>query len=130
MRLNIRTVYMSIPYMYGLGALLFIVGALRLFMVTDETPLLELDGDRSSTVDSNFYGRSSTDQPFEKLSEADKLKLIMGRMTAPKSHKQKLIVITTFMRSGSTFVGELFNLHSDVFYQFEPLHPNASVQGF
>ena len=127
MRLDIRTVYMSIPYMYGTGALLFILGALRLFMVTGETPLLELEGDQSSSVDSNFYSRSSTDLPFEKLSEADKLKLIMGGMTATKTHKRKLIVITTFMRSGSTFVGELFNLHSDVFYQFEPLHQNASV---
>ena len=27
------------------------------------------------------------------------------------------------MRSGSTFLGELFNLHPDTFYQFEPLHP-------
>ena len=50
--------------------------------------------------------------------------------TNRESVKQKLIIITTFMRSGSTFVGELFNLHSEVFYQFEPLHPNASVSGF
>ena len=40
--------------------------------------------------------------------------------------KQKAIVITTFMRSGSTFLGELFNLHSGVFYQFEPLHNDAA----
>ena len=37
--------------------------------------------------------------------------------------KRKVIVITTFMRSGSTFLGELFNLHPETFYQFEPLHP-------
>ena len=37
--------------------------------------------------------------------------------------KQKVIIITTFMRSGSTFLGELFNLHPNTFYQFEPLHP-------
>ena len=40
--------------------------------------------------------------------------------------KQKAIVITTFMRSGSTFLGELFNLHSEAFYQFEPLHDDAA----
>ena len=26
------------------------------------------------------------------------------------------------MRSGSTFVGEIFNNHPNAFYQFEPLH--------
>ena len=40
--------------------------------------------------------------------------------------KQKAIVIATFMRSGSTFLGELFNLHSQAFYQFEPLHNDAA----
>ena len=43
--------------------------------------------------------------------------------TIPARKKLKVIVITTFMRSGSTFLGELFNLHPDTFYQFEPLHP-------
>ena len=43
--------------------------------------------------------------------------------TIPARKKRKIIVITTFMRSGSTFLGELFNLHPDTFYQFEPLHP-------
>lgn len=50
------------------------------------------------------------------------------KLTTTKSReiqrtKRKVIVITTFMRSGSTFLGELFNLHPDTFYQFEPLHP-------
>ena len=43
-----------------------------------------------------------------------------------RQRKQKAIVITTFMRSGSTFLGELFNLHSQAFYQFEPLHNDAA----
>ncbi|CBY11281.1 unnamed protein product [Oikopleura dioica] len=37
--------------------------------------------------------------------------------------KRKVILIFTFMRSGSTFLGELFNNHEDAFYIFEPLHP-------
>ena len=30
------------------------------------------------------------------------------------------------MRSGSTFLGELFNNHDDAFYIFEPLHAFSS----
>ena len=33
------------------------------------------------------------------------------------------------MRSGSTFLGELFNNHDDAFYIFEPLFPHAQ-EGF
>ena len=50
-------------------------------------------------------------------------KLITTRDRQTQYTKRKAIVITTFMRSGSTFLGELFNLHPDTFYQFEPLHP-------
>lgn len=32
------------------------------------------------------------------------------------------ILIVSFMRSGSSFVGEFFNVHPEVFYMFEPLH--------
>lgn len=43
------------------------------------------------------------------------------RQTIPIQLK-KSIIIVTFMRSGSTFLGELFNVHDDAFYMFEPLH--------
>ena len=32
------------------------------------------------------------------------------------------VVLLTFMSSGSTVVGNIFNLHPDVFYIYEPLH--------
>ena len=32
------------------------------------------------------------------------------------------IIILSYMRSGSSFVGEFFNVHPEVFYMFEPLH--------
>ena len=38
------------------------------------------------------------------------------------SSKPKAVIISAFMRSGSSFVGEVFNNHPDVFYSFEPLH--------
>ena len=41
----------------------------------------------------------------------------------PNQTTRKIVIIVTFMRSGSTFLGELFNVHNDAFYQFEPLHP-------
>ena len=130
MRLNIRAIY------YGTGGVLFIVAALRLFMT--------IYGEGVSTVHGSHKDyQSNIDHDVEKLSKTEKSSLEPTKtrdateaMNKPettietKVSKQKLIVITTFMRSGSTFVGELFNLHSDVFYQFEPLHPNASVQGF
>ena len=39
--------------------------------------------------------------------------------------KKKIVLITSFMRSGSTFLGEFFNVHKDSFYQFEPLYPKS-----
>ena len=36
--------------------------------------------------------------------------------------KPKAVIISAFMRSGSSLVGEVFNSHPDVFYSFEPLH--------
>ena len=41
------------------------------------------------------------------------------RVSKPKD----AIIIVTFMRSGSTFLGELFNVHKATFYMFAPLHP-------
>ena len=37
--------------------------------------------------------------------------------------KPRAVVLSGFMRSGSSFVGEAFNVHPEVFYMFEPLHP-------
>lgn len=36
--------------------------------------------------------------------------------------KQNAILLSSFMRSGSSVVGDIFNRHPDVFYMFEPLH--------
>jgi len=50
-------------------------------------------------------------------------------MKSPKTASmplQKVVIIITFMRSGSTFLGEIFNVHENTFYIFEPLHPWAA----
>ena len=47
------------------------------------------------------------------------------------SNKPRLnVIILTHMSSGSTFLGNMFNLHPDVFYVYEPLHTlRRSVYG-
>ncbi|CBY23111.1 unnamed protein product [Oikopleura dioica] len=42
---------------------------------------------------------------------------------AESESKPRAILLSGFMRSGSSFVGEVFNVHPQVFYMFEPLHP-------
>ncbi|XP_078493484.1 carbohydrate sulfotransferase 1 [Ciona intestinalis] len=42
----------------------------------------------------------------------------------------KGVVLLTNYRSGSTFLGQLFNQHPDVFYQFEPLYPFTGGCGY
>ncbi|CAH1249238.1 CHST1 [Branchiostoma lanceolatum] len=39
----------------------------------------------------------------------------------PAVHKRTAVIVLTQMRSGSTFVGEIFNQHPDAFYFFEPV---------
>ena len=46
-----------------------------------------------------------------------------------EGQKRKIVLIATFMRSGSTFLGEFFNVHRDCFYQFEPLHAFSNDGG-
>ena len=40
----------------------------------------------------------------------------------PSDTKRWNVIILTHMSSGSTFTGNIFNLHPDVFYLYEPLH--------
>ncbi|XP_020632046.1 carbohydrate sulfotransferase 3-like [Orbicella faveolata] len=42
--------------------------------------------------------------------------------TATRDTKRWNVIILTHMSSGSTFAGNIFNLHPDVFYLYEPLH--------
>ncbi|XP_035669198.1 carbohydrate sulfotransferase 1-like isoform X1 [Branchiostoma floridae] len=41
--------------------------------------------------------------------------------TEAAEHKRTAVIIMTRMRSGSTFVGEIFNQHPEAFYIFEPI---------
>ena len=56
----------------------------------------------------------STDIP-----DNDKQNLIETFQTTQKT--RKAIIIVAFHRSGSSFTGELLNIHPDVFYSYEPL---------
>ena len=46
----------------------------------------------------------------------------MNLSTAATDTKRWNVIIVTHMSSGSTFTGNIFNLHPDVFYLYEPLH--------
>nr|KAG5691705.1 hypothetical protein BaRGS_029470 [Batillaria attramentaria] len=50
--------------------------------------------------------------------------MILTRSRVPPDKKTEVkLILLTYMRSGSTFAGDLFNQHPDVFYVFEPLRP-------
>lgn len=42
----------------------------------------------------------------------------------PRSSKKMYVILVTGFRTGSTFLGELFNQNADVLYLFEPFHQN------
>ena len=42
--------------------------------------------------------------------------------TTPLKSETSLVIVFSYVRSGSTFVGELFRQNSDVFFIYEPLH--------
>nr|XP_002127093.3 hox4 protein isoform X1 [Ciona intestinalis] len=65
------------------------------------------------------FGVTVTSNPFRKRDHA----ILNMHKTDPPSTKAKYkgVIIVTNHRSGSTFTGELFNQHEDVFYIFEPL---------
>ena len=53
--------------------------------------------------------------------------------TANLPKQSKSVILLTYYRSGSSFLGQLFNQHPDVFYQFEPLFPysrDCSIPAF
>ena len=54
------------------------------------------------------------------LSCENRIELILAN---PSKHCILGVIILTNYRSGSTFLGELFNQHSNAFYIFEPLFP-------
>ena len=72
----------------------------------------------SGGIDDNFETRQVKNQS----TKASKTGLL-------SDNKRKIVLIATFMRSGSTFLGEFFNVHRDCFYQFEPLHAESQYVG-
>ena len=72
----------------------------------------------SGGIDDNFETRQVKNQS----TKASKTGLL-------SDNKRKIVLIATFMRSGSTFLGEFFNVHRYCFYQFEPLHAESQYVG-
>ena len=40
-------------------------------------------------------------------------------------NNRKMVILLTRFRSGSTFLGDVFNQNPNVLYEFEPLHPST-----
>lgn len=45
---------------------------------------------------------------------------VAQRLPEPTVRSPKKVLLYTYMRSGSSFLGEIFNRNPDVFYIFEP----------
>lgn len=65
----------------------------------------------------------------QELKEEHEVKTLQKRVESnistkllPKGKKRLNVIILTLMSSGSSFFGNVFNLHPDVFYLYEPLH--------
>ena len=82
----------------------------------------------SEVIDASKQEFIHQQEDFEKLFFEDKkLENISSVDGATKRQKTKTnVLLITAHRSGSTFLGELFNRNNDAFYLFEPL---AAVQG-
>ena len=68
--------------------------------------------------------KDSTRTVASKIAENDQTNStkIIAENLQNSSNKPTAVIISAFMRSGSSLVGEVFNSHPDVFYSFEPLH--------
>ena len=53
--------------------------------------------------------------------QAGTTKKVHPRATSKVNTPKAKVIILTYMRSGSTFTGSLFNQHPQVFYYYEPL---------
>ncbi|XP_045197675.2 carbohydrate sulfotransferase 1-like [Mercenaria mercenaria] len=67
-----------------------------------------------------FYGEVGN-APFSFVSDAD-VKISRGGIERTQYNSSRFnLIISTYMRSGSTFLGRLFSIRHDTFYVFEPL---------
>ena len=89
---------------------------------------------QSSSTESNFFFIQRKKEFIRQ--QADFLHLLENNFTESKTTVPKAqttqkppktnVLLITAHRSGSTFLGELFNQNNDAFYMFEPL---AAIQG-
>ena len=71
-----------------------------------------------------LISKDSTRTVVSKIAQNDQTNStkIIAENLQNSSNKPTAVIISAFMRSGSSLVGEVFNSHPDVFYSFEPLH--------
>ncbi|XP_041372030.1 carbohydrate sulfotransferase 1-like isoform X3 [Gigantopelta aegis] len=65
---------------------------------------------------------SSSFTPVMKKSWMQNLIRRVNNITIPKSSPKSMVIILTYMRSGSSLTGDIIQQSPDVFYVYEPLH--------
>ena len=80
----------------------------------DPIPDIKLVKDSENTIH-----KSETDELKSELAEVAKVVDASG-----KDSQKMFIILVTGFRTGSTFLGELFNQNPEVLYLFEPFHQN------
>lgn len=63
------------------------------------------------------------EQVFPTTVVPEQIGYTLNRPSGSKTKKQKLVILYSNQRSGSSFMGELFNRNLQAFYVFEPLFP-------
>ncbi|XP_032805093.2 carbohydrate sulfotransferase 1 [Petromyzon marinus] len=79
-------------------------------------------GGAGATAGTGGTGEDSRARPSELAAAANVAKIVETAATATAAPKRKHILIFATTRSGSSFMGQLFNQNPEVFYLFEPLY--------
>ena len=86
-------------------------------------PVLLLLGINTCNTPNELDKRNGTKSRRIAANKKEKIELNTGLKSNFSNNKVRLnVIILTHMSSGSTFLGNLFNLHPDVFYLYEPLN--------
>ena len=93
----------------------------------EEKPVIRSEGQtnvsKSELIDPSkeeFIYQKTLKRNFSRITKLGKSSTFNGTTTKPKKTKTNVLLVTAY-RSGSTFLGELFNRNNDAFYLFEPL---------
>lgn len=85
-------------------------------VVQPGAPIKFPDAPTNNIPEANF-----SDKAWDEVKPPKKPKYRINGGIYKTEHHKKVALIVTEIRSGSSFLGEIFNFHPDVFYLYEPL---------